>query len=37
MLLLFLIAEQIARLADRARGRGSTSTEQWDDDEVSPL
>ena len=37
MLLLFLIAEQIARLADRARGRGATSTEQWDDDEVSPL
>jgi sec-independent protein translocase protein TatC len=37
MLLLFLIAEQIARLADRARGRGTTSTEQWDDDEVSPL
>jgi sec-independent protein translocase protein TatC len=37
MLVLFLIAEQVARLADRARGRGATSTEQWDDDEVSPL
>jgi sec-independent protein translocase protein TatC len=37
MLILFLIAEQVARLADRARGRGATSTEQWDDDEVSPL
>jgi sec-independent protein translocase protein TatC len=37
MLLLFLIAEGIARLVDRARGRGRESTEQWADDEVSPL
>ena len=37
MLVLFLIAEVIARLVDRARGRGSDSTEQWADDEVSPL
>jgi len=37
MLVLFLIAEVIARLSDRARGRGRDSTEQWADDEVSPL
>jgi sec-independent protein translocase protein TatC len=37
MLLLFLIAEVVARLIDRARGRGANSTEQWADDEVSPL
>src|SRR5262245_37282629 len=37
MLLLFLIAEVIARLVDRARGRGRDSTEQWADDEVSPI
>jgi sec-independent protein translocase protein TatC len=37
MLVLFLLAEVIARLADRARGRGRDSTEQWADDEVSPL
>ena len=37
MLVLFLIAEVIARLVDRARGRGRDSTEQWADDEVSPL
>ena len=37
MLVLFLIAEVIARLADRARGRGRDSTDQWADDEVSPL
>jgi len=37
MLLLFLLAEVIARLVDRARGRGRNSTEQWSDDEVSPL
>jgi sec-independent protein translocase protein TatC len=35
MLLLFLIAEVIARLADRARGRSGTA--KWDDDAVSPL
>jgi len=37
MLILFLIAEVIARSVDRARGRGRDSTEQWADDEVSPL
>ncbi|QIG45916.1 twin-arginine translocase subunit TatC [Nocardioides anomalus] len=37
MLVLFIIAEIIARLSDRARGRGQNSTEQWADDEVSPL
>jgi len=37
MLVLFFIAEVIARLVDRARGRGADSTEQWADDEVSPL
>ena len=37
MLLLFGIAEVIARVSDRARGRREGSTEQWDDDEVSVL
>jgi sec-independent protein translocase protein TatC len=37
MLILFAIAEVICRLADRARGRDRDSTEQWADDEVSPL
>jgi sec-independent protein translocase protein TatC len=37
MLLLFAIAEVIARSVDRARGRGEGSTDQWDDGEVSPL
>jgi len=37
MLVLFFIAELIARTVDRARGRGKDSTDQWDDDEVSPL
>jgi len=37
MLVLFLIAEVIARMVDRARGRGRDSTDQWQDDEVSPL
>ncbi|MXG88919.1 twin-arginine translocase subunit TatC [Nocardioides sp. YIM 123512] len=37
MLLLFLVAEVIARLVDRARGKGEESTENWDDDELSPL
>jgi sec-independent protein translocase protein TatC len=32
---LFIIAEIVARLVDRARGRGTT--DQWDDDQVSPL
>jgi sec-independent protein translocase protein TatC len=37
MLVLFAIAEIIARFVDRARGRGKDATDQWDDDEVSPL
>ena len=37
MLVLFLLAEVIARAADRARGRGRQSTEEWADDEASPL
>lgn len=37
MLILFFIAEIIARLVDRARDRHSTSTKQWADDELSPL
>jgi sec-independent protein translocase protein TatC len=37
MLVLFAAAEVIARSVDRARGRGQRSTDQWDDDEVSPL
>jgi sec-independent protein translocase protein TatC len=35
MLVLFLVSEVIARLVDRRRAR--TATEQWSDDEVSPL
>jgi sec-independent protein translocase protein TatC len=37
MLILFFIAEVIARIIDRRRGRGRDSTEQWDDDEISPI
>jgi sec-independent protein translocase protein TatC len=37
MLALFLVAEVIARLVDRARGRGGDSTDQWSDDEASVL
>jgi len=37
MLILFMIAEVVARLFDRRRGRGRNSTEQWDDDAPSPL
>ena len=37
MVLLFLLAELVARGLDRARGRRETATDQWDDDEVSPL
>jgi sec-independent protein translocase protein TatC len=37
MLVLFLAAEVIARMADRARGRGEDGTDQWADDEVSTL
>jgi sec-independent protein translocase protein TatC len=37
MLALFMIAEVVARTVDRVRGRGSTSTNQWADDQISPL
>ncbi|MDN4175124.1 twin-arginine translocase subunit TatC [Nocardioides sp. SOB77] len=37
MLVLFLVAELVARLVDRSRGRGADSTDQWDDDALSPL
>jgi sec-independent protein translocase protein TatC len=37
MLVLFVLAEVIARLVDRARGRGEGSTDNWDDDTVSDL
>jgi sec-independent protein translocase protein TatC len=37
MLCLFLISEIIARISDRVRGRGEHRTDQWADDEVSPL
>ena len=35
--ILFVVAEIVARLVDRARGRGNASTDQWGDDEVSPI
>lgn len=37
MLILFLISEVIARVSDRIRGRGAHSTDQWADDEISPI
>jgi sec-independent protein translocase protein TatC len=37
MLVLFLIAEVVARFSDKARGVGANSTDQWDDDEVSTI
>jgi len=37
MLVLFGVAEVIARFVDRGRGRRRPSTEQWDDDAPSPL
>ncbi|MCW2765380.1 MAG: Sec-independent protein translocase TatC [Nocardioides sp.] len=37
MLVLFFLAELIARSVDRARGRGKDSTDQWADDEASTL
>ncbi|MGZ4445611.1 MAG: twin-arginine translocase subunit TatC [Nocardioides sp.] len=39
MLVLFLVAEVVARASDRARGRraGRVSTDRWSDDEASPL
>ena len=36
MLVLFLVAEVIARAVDRSRGRDRGGTDQWADDEVSP-
>ncbi|WP_122817554.1 twin-arginine translocase subunit TatC [Nocardioides pantholopis] len=36
MLFLFVVAEVVARSVDRARGRGR-GTEQWSDDELSPI
>jgi sec-independent protein translocase protein TatC len=36
MLVLFVLAEVVARAVDRARGRG-LGTDQWADDEASPL
>jgi sec-independent protein translocase protein TatC len=37
MLILFAISEVICRISDRVRGRGANRTDQWADDEVSPL
>jgi sec-independent protein translocase protein TatC len=37
MLILFLISEVIARTVDRVRGRRRVSTDQWADDQISPL
>jgi sec-independent protein translocase protein TatC len=37
MLLLFLLSEVIARTSDRIRGRGMHRTDQWSDDQLSPL
>ena len=37
MLVLFGLSEVISRGIDRMRGRGATSTDQWADDQVSPL
>lgn len=37
MLLLFVVAEVVARFLDKVRGRGAHRTDEWADDEVSPL
>ena len=37
MVILFMISEVICRILDRVRGRGTHRTDQWADDEVSPL
>jgi sec-independent protein translocase protein TatC len=37
MLILFAISEIICRTSDRIRGRGAHRTDQWQDDQVSPL
>jgi sec-independent protein translocase protein TatC len=35
--ILFILAEIVARTVDRARGRHDNRTDQWGDDEVSPI
>jgi sec-independent protein translocase protein TatC len=37
LLILFIVAEIVARIVDRTRGRGATSTDNWDDDEASTI
>ena len=37
MLILFAISEVICRISDRVRGRGVHRTDQWADDQISPL
>jgi sec-independent protein translocase protein TatC len=37
MLLLFVVAEVLARFLDRVRGRHPRGTDQWTDDQLSPL
>jgi sec-independent protein translocase protein TatC len=37
MLILFVISEIIARISDRVRGRGEHRTDNWADDEISPI
>jgi sec-independent protein translocase protein TatC len=37
MLLLFVVAEVLARFLDRVRGRHPRGTDQWADDQLSPL
>jgi sec-independent protein translocase protein TatC len=37
MLILFLVSEIIARVSDRVRGRDTLGTNQWADDQISPI
>jgi sec-independent protein translocase protein TatC len=37
LLILFIIADIVARLVARSRGRGHNSTDQWSDAEASPI
>jgi sec-independent protein translocase protein TatC len=37
MVILFLLSEIICRILDRIRGKGAYRTDQWADDELSPL
>jgi sec-independent protein translocase protein TatC len=37
MLILFMVSEVIARVSDKVRGRGAHRTDQWADDQISPL